>query len=209
MLISLIALFATLLHTIFFSLSHPHPHPPTPSIPLCFDPLPYRDLVATATSESSSTVCSHPLQQSPHTARQSTSQAYISVFMWLLCLRYYLQQRVQASIGGHRSAVDCTAAIRMGNVPNTVKHCLSYEQLIQDYPWLRHWPLEEKVGVVFLVSNLLHMFCHMTLMAERLHCSQSLITTDASCCLYNGSLQMKFWPTITCYCIFKDAWDSS
>lgn len=51
-LISLIALFATLLHTIFFSLSL---HPP---IPLCFDPLPYRDVAAMATSESSSTVCS-------------------------------------------------------------------------------------------------------------------------------------------------------
>ncbi|KAM3606428.1 uncharacterized protein V6R79_016006 [Siganus canaliculatus] len=32
----------------------------------------------------------------------------------------------------------------MGNVPNSVKHCLSYEQLIQDYPWLRRWLLEEK-----------------------------------------------------------------
>lgn len=50
----------------------------------------------------------------------------------------------------------------MGNVPTTVKHCLSYEQLIQDYPWLRRWLLEEKVGVGFLVSNLLHMLCHMT-----------------------------------------------
>uniref|UniRef100_A0A3Q1EQ15 hydroxymethylglutaryl-CoA lyase n=1 Tax=Acanthochromis polyacanthus TaxID=80966 RepID=A0A3Q1EQ15_9TELE len=34
----------------------------------------------------------------------------------------------------------------MGNVPTTVKHCLSYEQLIGDYPWLRHWLQEEKVG---------------------------------------------------------------
>ncbi|XP_029306151.1 3-hydroxy-3-methylglutaryl-CoA lyase, cytoplasmic isoform X2 [Cottoperca gobio] len=32
----------------------------------------------------------------------------------------------------------------MGNVPTTVKHCLSYEQLIQDYPWLKRWLLEEK-----------------------------------------------------------------
>ncbi|KAL7383369.1 hypothetical protein ABVT39_009406 [Epinephelus coioides] len=32
----------------------------------------------------------------------------------------------------------------MGNVPSTVKHCLSYEQLIQDYPWLKRWLLEEK-----------------------------------------------------------------
>lgn len=32
----------------------------------------------------------------------------------------------------------------MGNVPTTVKHCLSYEQVIQDYPWLRRWLLEEK-----------------------------------------------------------------
>ncbi|XP_040906099.1 3-hydroxy-3-methylglutaryl-CoA lyase, cytoplasmic isoform X3 [Toxotes jaculatrix] len=32
----------------------------------------------------------------------------------------------------------------MGNVPTTVKHCLSYEQLIQDYPWLRRWLQEEK-----------------------------------------------------------------
>lgn len=74
---------------------------------------------------------------------------------------------MKVSIGGHRSAVDWTAAVRMGNVPNTVKHCLSYEQLIQDYPWLRRWPLEEKVGVVFLVSNLLHMLCHMTLSWQR------------------------------------------
>ncbi|XP_075874836.1 3-hydroxy-3-methylglutaryl-CoA lyase, cytoplasmic [Nelusetta ayraudi] len=34
----------------------------------------------------------------------------------------------------------------MGNVPGTVKHCLSYEQLLQDYPWLRRWPLEEKTS---------------------------------------------------------------
>ncbi|XP_036979894.1 3-hydroxy-3-methylglutaryl-CoA lyase, cytoplasmic isoform X4 [Acanthopagrus latus] len=35
----------------------------------------------------------------------------------------------------------------MGNVPTTVKHCLSYEQLIQDYPWLRRWLLlEEKMA---------------------------------------------------------------
>ncbi|XP_067378488.1 3-hydroxy-3-methylglutaryl-CoA lyase, cytoplasmic isoform X1 [Channa argus] len=32
----------------------------------------------------------------------------------------------------------------MGNVPTTVKHCLSYEQLIRDYPWLKRWLLEEK-----------------------------------------------------------------
>ncbi|KAM8860166.1 3-hydroxy-3-methylglutaryl-CoA lyase, cytoplasmic isoform 5-T5 [Spinachia spinachia] len=32
----------------------------------------------------------------------------------------------------------------MGNVPTAVKHCLSYEQLIQDYPWLKRWLLEEK-----------------------------------------------------------------
>ncbi|XP_068613140.1 3-hydroxy-3-methylglutaryl-CoA lyase, cytoplasmic-like [Brachionichthys hirsutus] len=32
----------------------------------------------------------------------------------------------------------------MGNVSTNVKHCLSYEQLIQDYPWLRRWLLEEK-----------------------------------------------------------------
>ncbi|XP_068579942.1 3-hydroxy-3-methylglutaryl-CoA lyase, cytoplasmic isoform X3 [Cebidichthys violaceus] len=32
----------------------------------------------------------------------------------------------------------------MGNVPTTVKHCLSYEQLIQDYPWLTRWLLAEK-----------------------------------------------------------------
>ncbi|XP_061766323.1 3-hydroxy-3-methylglutaryl-CoA lyase, cytoplasmic isoform X1 [Nerophis ophidion] len=30
----------------------------------------------------------------------------------------------------------------MGNVPATVKHCLSFEQLTQDYPWLRHWLLD-------------------------------------------------------------------
>ncbi|KAM4592158.1 3-hydroxy-3-methylglutaryl-CoA lyase, cytoplasmic isoform 2-T2 [Odontesthes bonariensis] len=32
----------------------------------------------------------------------------------------------------------------MGNVPTTVKHCLSYEQLIEDYPWLRRWLVQEK-----------------------------------------------------------------
>uniref|UniRef100_A0A665X9L9 hydroxymethylglutaryl-CoA lyase n=1 Tax=Echeneis naucrates TaxID=173247 RepID=A0A665X9L9_ECHNA len=32
----------------------------------------------------------------------------------------------------------------MGNVPNTMKHCLSSEQLVQDYPWLRRWLQEEK-----------------------------------------------------------------
>uniref|UniRef100_A0A667Y641 hydroxymethylglutaryl-CoA lyase n=1 Tax=Myripristis murdjan TaxID=586833 RepID=A0A667Y641_9TELE len=32
----------------------------------------------------------------------------------------------------------------MGNIPTTVKHCLSYEQLIRDYPWLKRLLLEEK-----------------------------------------------------------------
>ncbi|XP_033835050.1 3-hydroxy-3-methylglutaryl-CoA lyase, cytoplasmic [Periophthalmus magnuspinnatus] len=32
----------------------------------------------------------------------------------------------------------------MGNVPSTVKHCLSSEQLLQDNPWLRSWLLEKK-----------------------------------------------------------------
>ncbi|XP_055358513.1 3-hydroxy-3-methylglutaryl-CoA lyase, cytoplasmic isoform X2 [Betta splendens] len=32
----------------------------------------------------------------------------------------------------------------MGNVPTTVKHCLSYDQLLRDYPWLKRWLLEEK-----------------------------------------------------------------
>ncbi|XP_041714150.1 3-hydroxy-3-methylglutaryl-CoA lyase, cytoplasmic isoform X1 [Coregonus clupeaformis] len=32
----------------------------------------------------------------------------------------------------------------MGNIPTTVKHCLSYEQLIQDYPWLGSRLQEEK-----------------------------------------------------------------
>ncbi|XP_056148221.1 3-hydroxy-3-methylglutaryl-CoA lyase, cytoplasmic [Lampris incognitus] len=32
----------------------------------------------------------------------------------------------------------------MGNVPTTVKHCLSYEQLVRDYPWLKRWLQEEK-----------------------------------------------------------------
>lgn len=75
--------------------------------------------------------------------------------------------RVGWRIGGRRSAADWTAAFWMGNVPNTVKHCLSYEQLLQDYPWLRRWQLEEKVGVVFLDSNLQHMLCHMTLSWQR------------------------------------------
>ncbi|XP_037541406.1 3-hydroxy-3-methylglutaryl-CoA lyase, cytoplasmic [Nematolebias whitei] len=33
----------------------------------------------------------------------------------------------------------------MGNIPTTVKHCLSYEQTIKDYPWLRRWLQEEKI----------------------------------------------------------------
>uniref|UniRef100_A0A3Q2Z420 hydroxymethylglutaryl-CoA lyase n=1 Tax=Hippocampus comes TaxID=109280 RepID=A0A3Q2Z420_HIPCM len=33
----------------------------------------------------------------------------------------------------------------MGNLPTSVKHCLSYDQLIQDYPWLRRWLLEEEI----------------------------------------------------------------
>ncbi|XP_070976273.1 3-hydroxy-3-methylglutaryl-CoA lyase, cytoplasmic [Oncorhynchus clarkii lewisi] len=32
----------------------------------------------------------------------------------------------------------------MGNIPTSVKHCLSYEQLIQDYPWLGCRQQEEK-----------------------------------------------------------------
>ncbi|CAL8257378.1 unnamed protein product [Lota lota] len=32
----------------------------------------------------------------------------------------------------------------MGNVPTTVKHCLSHEQLARDYPWLKRWLVEEK-----------------------------------------------------------------
>uniref|UniRef100_A0A672HLU2 hydroxymethylglutaryl-CoA lyase n=1 Tax=Salarias fasciatus TaxID=181472 RepID=A0A672HLU2_SALFA len=32
----------------------------------------------------------------------------------------------------------------MGNLPTAVKHCLSYEQLVEDYPWLRRWLQEEK-----------------------------------------------------------------
>lgn len=32
----------------------------------------------------------------------------------------------------------------MGNVPSTVKHCLSSEQLLRDYPWLGSWLLEKK-----------------------------------------------------------------
>lgn len=80
----------------------------------------------------------------------------------------------------------------MGNVHGTVKHCLSYEQLLQDYPWLRRWPLEEKVGVVFLVSNLQHMLCHMTLPWQRgCTASQDLLTAEASYCLYNWSLLVK------------------
>ncbi|KAL0964654.1 hypothetical protein UPYG_G00327100 [Umbra pygmaea] len=37
-----------------------------------------------------------------------------------------------------------TGAFLMGNVPATVKHCLSYEQVLQDYPWLARWLQEEK-----------------------------------------------------------------
>lgn len=80
----------------------------------------------------------------------------------------------------------------MGNVPTTVKHCLSYEQLIQDYPWLKRWLLEEKVGVVFLVSQLLHMLCHMT---ERMHSGQPQMTPlicGSACCLCNVLFNLHF-----------------
>ncbi|XP_054886142.1 3-hydroxy-3-methylglutaryl-CoA lyase, cytoplasmic isoform X2 [Poeciliopsis prolifica] len=33
----------------------------------------------------------------------------------------------------------------MGNVPTTVKHCLSYKQIIEEYPWFRSWLQEEKI----------------------------------------------------------------
>ncbi|KAJ8250317.1 hypothetical protein COCON_G00222390 [Conger conger] len=39
-------------------------------------------------------------------------------------------------------------AAGMGNVPAAVKHCLSYEQLIQDYPWLSHKLQEAQSGAV-------------------------------------------------------------
>ncbi|XP_067092734.1 3-hydroxy-3-methylglutaryl-CoA lyase, cytoplasmic [Osmerus mordax] len=32
----------------------------------------------------------------------------------------------------------------MGNVPTTVKHCLSYQQLLHDHPWLPRWLLDQK-----------------------------------------------------------------
>ncbi|XP_036402949.1 3-hydroxy-3-methylglutaryl-CoA lyase, cytoplasmic isoform X6 [Megalops cyprinoides] len=34
----------------------------------------------------------------------------------------------------------------MGNVPDAVKHCLSYEQVIRDYPWLAQWLQEGQVS---------------------------------------------------------------
>lgn len=134
-----------------------------------FDPLPHRTAATMATSDSSSTVCSRPLQTPDHKARTATNQASISVLICCLSLLYCLrQQRVLVHNRGHQSAVDWNVAVRMGNIPNSVKHCLSYEQFFQDYPWLRHWLLEEKVGVAFLVSNLLHMFGHMTSLWQRL-----------------------------------------
>ncbi|KAG5266827.1 hypothetical protein AALO_G00236670 [Alosa alosa] len=36
----------------------------------------------------------------------------------------------------------------MGNIPSAVKHCLSYETLAQDYPWLVRWLQEEKFGAI-------------------------------------------------------------
>ncbi len=138
---------------------------PSPT-PLRFDPLCGRDVAAMATAESSSTVCSCSLLPSPHAARPSVVHACISTLIWCFNLLYYMQQSVQDRLGVNGGAAGWTAAIRMGNVPTTVKHCLSSEQLIQDYPWLRRWLLE-KVGVFFLVSNLLHMLCHMTLSWQR------------------------------------------
>ena len=50
----------------------------------------------------------------------------------------------------------------MGNVPTTVKHCLSHEQLARDYPWLKRWLVEEKVRIfavsgLFLPASYLHV----------------------------------------------------
>lgn len=87
----------------------------------------------------------------------------------------------------------------MGNVPNTVKHCLSYEQLLQEHPWLRPWSLEEKVGVVFLVANLPHMLCHMTLPWQRgCTAARTLLTAEALHCLYNWSLLVKSCSAFVC-----------
>ncbi|XP_063047280.1 3-hydroxy-3-methylglutaryl-CoA lyase, cytoplasmic [Engraulis encrasicolus] len=36
----------------------------------------------------------------------------------------------------------------MGNIPSAVKHCLSYETLAQEYPWLVRWLEEEKYGAL-------------------------------------------------------------
>ncbi|KAL4640903.1 3-hydroxymethyl-3-methylglutaryl-CoA lyase, cytoplasmic isoform X1 [Arapaima gigas] len=41
----------------------------------------------------------------------------------------------------------------MGNVPAAVKHCLSYEQLSRDYPWLAAWLQGEKVSEAFVFST--------------------------------------------------------
>ncbi|XP_018604900.2 3-hydroxy-3-methylglutaryl-CoA lyase, cytoplasmic isoform X5 [Scleropages formosus] len=38
----------------------------------------------------------------------------------------------------------------MGNVPAALKHCLSYEQLTRDYPWLAAWLQREKVRGAFI-----------------------------------------------------------
>lgn len=174
-LISHIALFPTLLHTI----SSCSLHPP---IRLCFDPLPARDVAAMTTAESYSTVCSRPLIPSPPAARPSIIQGCISILIWRFNLLHLLQQSEQVSPRGHGGAAGWTAALRMGNVPTTVKHCLSYEQVIQDYPWLRRWLLEEKVGVFFLVSNLLHMLCHMTLSWQR-GCTAASQWWQRWCCM--------------------------
>lgn len=73
------------------------------------------------------------------------------------------------------AAADWAASGLMGNVPSTVKHCLSYEQLIEDYPWLRRWLQEDKVGVVSFVS-IRPAAPHDQFMTERLRSRQTLMS---------------------------------
>lgn len=85
-------------------------------------------------------VCSLPLMSSSYAAWTSTIQARISVqIITATCWYMFFFLRSWAAIS------------LMGNVPTTMKHCLSYEQVIEEYPWFRSWLQEEKVGIIFPV----------------------------------------------------------
>ncbi|CAB1312908.1 unnamed protein product [Coregonus sp. 'balchen'] len=88
-------------------------------------PFPARDAAAIATAESLPALCS----QLP------SSNSNVKI--------HRCGCRSQRILG-ELYRPNLTGSFQMGNFPTTVKHCLSYEELIQDYPWLARWLQEEK-----------------------------------------------------------------